>query len=180
MSLLILHVIHSLIGYILIVQIFNYATWSLFPEHHFRRWAKLTSIFLVIAFALNNKLDFEFVSYSWSQEHFAPSFLWLDVIVDRLHLHETSRQMCRDHHEHSELFQDINWIHDEKYHPCPRWFVLSSTTLLPSLQPKLVHVLGYTLTSLLSNICPSLAWSVTIFYLKNVVRISPPLKKFLV
>ena len=29
--------------------------------------------------------------------------------------------MCRDHHEHYELFQVIDWIHDEKYHPCPRW-----------------------------------------------------------
>ena len=28
--------------------------------------------------------------------------------------------------------QDINWFHDEKYHPCPRWFVLTSTTRLPS------------------------------------------------
>ena len=84
--------------------------------------------------------------------------------------------MCRDHHQHSELFQDINWIHDEKYHPCPRWFVLSSTTLLPSLQHKLVRVLGYTLSSLLSNICSSLAWNITTFYVKNVVGISPPLE----
>ena len=61
--------------------------------------------------------------------------------------------MCRDHHQHSELFQDINWNHDEKYHPCPRWFVLSSTTLLPSLQHKLVHVLCCTLSSSISNWC---------------------------
>ena len=85
--------------------------------------------------------------------------------------------MCHDHHQHSELFQDNNWIHDEKYHPCPRWFVLSSTTLLPSLQHKLVCVLCYTLGSLLSSICSSLPWSITIFYVKYVVRISPPLKK---
>ena len=41
---------------------------------------------------LNDKLEFEFVSYSWSQDHFASSFLWLDAIADRLHLHETSQQ----------------------------------------------------------------------------------------
>ena len=34
----------------------------------------------------------------------------------------------------------------------PRWFVLSSTTLLPSLQHKLVRVLCYTLSSLLPSI----------------------------
>ena len=35
MSLLILQVIPSLIGYIIIVQLFNCATWSLFLEHNF-------------------------------------------------------------------------------------------------------------------------------------------------
>ena len=84
--------------------------------------------------------------------------------------------MCRAHHQHSELFQDINGIHDEKDHPCPRWLVLSSTTLLPFLQHKLVLVLCYTLSSLLSSNCSSLHWSITIFYVKNVVRVSPPLK----
>ena len=50
---------------------------------------------------------------------FASSLLLLDVIAARWHPHEISRQMCRDHHQHSELFQDINRLHDEKYHPCP-------------------------------------------------------------
>ena len=27
--------------------------------------------------------------------------------------------MRREHHQHSELFQDIYRILDEKYHPCP-------------------------------------------------------------
>ena len=69
-------------------------------------------------FALKSKLNFEFVSYSWFQKPFASSFLWLDVIDDWLHLHEISRQMCHDHRQPYELFQDINRIHDEKYHPC--------------------------------------------------------------
>ena len=84
--------------------------------------------------------------------------------------------MCREHHQHSELFQDINWIHDEKYHPCTRWFVLSSTTLLPSLQHKLAHVLCYTLSSLLSSNCSSLPWSIIVLYVKNVLRFVPPLE----
>ena len=100
---------------------------------------------------------------------------WLDVVTDQLLLHELSRQRCRDH-QHSELIQDIKWIHDETYHSCPRWIVLSSTTLLPSHQHKLVHVWCYTLSSLLSSNCSSLPWSITIFYVKNVTRITPPLK----
>ena len=74
------------------------------------------------------------------------------------------------------LFQDIKWINDETYHPCPRWIVLSSTTLLPSHQHKLVHVWCYTLSSLLSSNCSSLPWSITILYVKNVLRIVPPLE----
>src|SRR3954464_1619285 len=34
---------------------FDRATWSLFPKHHFRRRAKLTSIFLVIPFHLKQR-----------------------------------------------------------------------------------------------------------------------------
>ena len=89
---------------------------------------------------------------------------------------ERLNKICHGHHQHSELFQDINWIHDEKYHPCPRWFVLSSTTRLPSVQHKLVRVLCYTLRSLLSSICSSLPWNITTFYVKNVVVILPPLE----
>ena len=59
---------------------------------------------------------------------------------------------------------------------CSRWFVLSSTTLLPFVQQKLVRALWYTLRSLLSSNCSSLPWRITIFYVRNVVRISPPLE----
>ena len=58
MSLIILHVIHSLIGYTIIGLIFNCATWSLSPEHHFPRWAKLMLIFLVISFRLEQQAWF--------------------------------------------------------------------------------------------------------------------------
>ena len=83
--------------------------------------------------------------------------------------------MCRDHHRHSVLFPDSTWIHNEKYHPCPRWFVLSLTTLLPSVQHNLFAFcvnLEVTATQqlifLTSEVLPSL-------FVKNVVRISPPL-----
>ena len=84
--------------------------------------------------------------------------------------------MCRDHHQHSELFQDIIWIHDEKYHPCPSMICVIIDNIFAFPQHKLVRVLCYTLSSLLSSNCSSLPWSITIFYVKNVVRISPPLK----
>ena len=57
----------------------------------------------------------------------------------------------------------------------PRWFVLSSTTLLPSLWHKLIHVLCCTLSSLLFSFCCFLPWSITIFDVKDVVRIAPPI-----
>ena len=41
---------------------------------------------------------------------------------------------------------------------------------------QLVRVLYYTLRPLLSSICSSLPWSITIFYVKDVVRNSPPLR----
>ena len=58
----------------------------------------------------------------------------------------------------------------------PQWFVLSSATFLLSLQHKLVHVLCCTLISLLSSLGYDLPCSITVFYIKNVVRITPPLK----
>ena len=81
--------------------------------------------------------------------------------------------MCRDHHQHSELFQDINRIHDGKYHPCPSMICVIIDNILTFPQHKLVRVLCYTL---LSNICSPLPWSIAIFYVKNVVRILPPLE----
>ena len=105
------------------------------------------------------------------------SFLWLDVIVDQLHLLEnlstnlswslstnlTSSKLCVE-------------IQDEKYHPCPSMNCVIIDNILASPQHKLVHVLCYTLRSLLSSICSSLPWSITILYVKNVLRIAPPLK----
>ena len=49
------HDIPSLIGYIITMLNFNYATWSFFPEHNFRRWTNLTSILLVISFRLGQQ-----------------------------------------------------------------------------------------------------------------------------
>ena len=60
--------------------------------------------------------------------------------------------------------------------PFPRWFVLSSTPVLLSLQHKRVHVLCCPLCYSLSSLCYLLPWSITIWYVKNVVRIAHVLR----
>ena len=65
-------------------------------------------------------------------------------------------------------------IQDEKYHPCPSMDCVIIDNILASPQHKLVHILCCILISLLSNLCYVLPWSITIFYVKYVVRISPP------
>ena len=59
MSLIILQVIPSPIGYIIIVLNFNCATWSFFSAHNFWWWAKLTSIFLIISVRLEQQAWFQ-------------------------------------------------------------------------------------------------------------------------
>ena len=135
MSLIILQVIPSLIGYIIIVLNFNCATWSLFPKHNFRWWAKLTSIFLIISFRLEQQawfwvcvvpmvpITFRFIiPLTWCHRRSITSSWSLSskfVVVVK---------------QHFDSFQDINRIHDEKYQPRPSTIVLSSTTSLTSCQ----------------------------------------------
>ena len=49
-----------------------------------------------------------------------------------------------DHLQHFDFFRDVNCVHDEKYPPCPRWFLLSSTTPLTSFHRELVHIMNTT------------------------------------
>ena len=44
--------------------------------------------------------------------------------------------MCREHHQHSELFQDIYQIMDEKYHPLPSmiWVIIDNIIAFPPTQ----------------------------------------------
>ena len=91
------------------------------------------SIFLVISFCVEHQAWFRVRVVPLVPITFASSVLWLDVIDVRLHLHETSWQMCRDHHLHSERFQDINRIHDERYHPYPLiiWAIIDNIIAFP-------------------------------------------------
>ena len=67
-------------------------------------------------------------------------------------------------------------IQDEKYHPCPSMNCVIIDNILASPQHKLVHILCCILISLLSNLCYVLPWSITIFDVKNVENITPPIK----
>lgn len=49
-----------------------------------------------------------------------------------------------DHLRHFDFFRDVNCVHHEKYPPCPRWFLLSSTTPLTSFHRELVHIMNTT------------------------------------
>ena len=52
-----------------------------------------------------------------------------------------------DHLQHFDFFRDVNYVHDEKYPPCLRWFLLSSTTPLTSFHRELVHITTCSLAS---------------------------------
>ena len=99
----------------------------------------------------------------------------MSLPIDYIFMNSRDKR-CRDH-QHSELIQDINWIHNKKYHPCldelyyhrPLYCLPTNTSLfmfcvIPWDPRYLAHVLFYL------GVLPSL-------FVKNVVRISPPLKK---
>ena len=157
------------------MQLFNCATWSLFPEQNFRRWAKLTLIFLLISFALNIKLDFEFVV------PLVPITFCFIIPLTCCH----RRSVTSSRNLSTNVI--INILRSSKISIeilmrnsilCPWWSVLSSTTLLPSHQHKLVRVWCYTSSSLLSSNCSSLPWNINISYVLKVVRITPPLMNY--
>ena len=93
-SLIILQVIPSLISYIIIVLIFLIVLpGPFFPKHNLRRWAKLTSIFLVISLLLEQQTWFRVCVLTVVPITFCFHHCFdLMSSIDRLHLHETSRQ----------------------------------------------------------------------------------------
>ena len=170
------HAIPSLFGYIIDVTILTVLPGPYSRSTNFRRWTKLMSIFLIISFRFGLQacfgvcvltvvpITFRFIiRLTWCHRRSITSSCNLSTNV----LWSSSTLWALPGYQ-SDSWWEIPSL--------PRWFVLSSTTLLPSLQHKLVRVLCYTLSSLLSSICFSLPWSITIFYVRDVVRISPPLK----
>ena len=89
---------------------------------------------------------------------------------------KTSRQICRVHCQQFDFFQVVcrNAGWEIPSSPLDELCYHRQHSCLP--QHKLVHILCCILISLLSNLCYVLTWSITIFDVKNVVRIAPPLK----
>ena len=145
-------------------------------EHNSNYVFNLHRAFHIMLVVLKGNLNSKLAALSVIPTTYCFIIPLLDVVAKWLHLHEISRQMCRDHHQHSELLEGNNWMHVEKYHPFPSMIVLSSTPVLLSLQHKRVHVLCCPLSSFLFSLCYLLPWSVTIFYVNNFVSIIAPLK----
>ena len=100
----------------------------------------------------------------------------LDVVAKRLHLHEISRQMCRDHHQHSELFQGIDQMHDEKCHPCPLMICEIINNLIASPPTQTCSCFVLSLKFLAIQLILSSTLEYYHLYIKNVVSIITPLK----
>ena len=92
-SSIILQVIPSLISYIIIVL--NFLTVLSGPYSRsttFRRWGKLTSIFLILSFHLEQQAWIRAYVVFVAPIAFASSFLLLDDVAARWHLHRASQQ----------------------------------------------------------------------------------------
>ena len=116
---------------------FNCATWSLFPEHNFRWWAKLTSIFLIIPFCLKQR--------AWFRVCVIPLVsVTFRFIIPLAWCHRRPITSSWD------LSTNVSWSSSafwallgyqlnswwEMPSLSPRWFLLTSTTFLHSLWPK--------------------------------------------
>jgi hypothetical protein len=95
----------------------------------------------------------------------------LDAVAVRLHSLETSRQMCHDHLQHFDFFWDVNCVHGEKYPLALDDFVIIDNPF-DFISSRACPCYGWNLPSCLYCILP---WSIAVFYVKNVVRIAPPL-----
>ena len=84
--------------------------------------------------------------------------------------------MCRDHHQHPKLFQDIYRILDGQYHPCPSMIrvIIDHFIAFRSTQTCSCFVLYLEILAIQHLFFFTLEYYH--LYVKNVVRISPPLK----
>ena len=90
---------------------------------------------------------------------------------------KTSRQICRDHCQQFDFFQVMCRNSGWEIPSLPLdEIVLSSTIFLPPPNTNLFIFCDVSWFPLLSNLCYVLPWSITIFDVKNVVSITPPLK----
>ena len=78
-----------------------------YARSNFRRWTKLTSIFLIFSFHLKQQawLRACVESVVLIAFHFVLPFLLDGIFIESLD------KICRDHHQHFCFFRDVNWIH---------------------------------------------------------------------
>ena len=78
-----------------------------YARSNFRRWAKLTSIFLILSFHLEQQawLRACVESVVLIAFHFILPFLLDGIFIESLD------KICRDHRQHFGFFRDVNWIH---------------------------------------------------------------------
>ena len=176
MSLIILQVIPSLIGYIIIILYFNCATWSLFLEHNFSTMSEayVDLPHLIIqpwTTSLNLSLCRIRGSNSLLLHH---SFDLMSSLIDYICMKSLDNCVVIIINLMSSSRNSIEFMMGNTI-LAPRWFMFSSTTLLPSIQHNLFAFcvnLEITATQqlifLTSEVLPSL-------FVKNVARISPPL-----
>ena len=69
-------------------------------------------------------------------------------------------RICHGHHQHSEFLQDINWIHDEKYHPCPSMIcvIIDNILAFPSTQTCSCLVLYLEILAIQLMLCSTLEY----------------------
>ena len=113
--------------------ILNCATRSFFPEHKLRRWANLTiDLPRHITSPWTANLISSLCPNRGSNNLSLSSFLWLDVIVDQLHLLENlSTNLSWSLSTVWLLPSCVSKFRMRNTILAPRWIVLSSTTFLP-------------------------------------------------
>ena len=151
-----------------------------FSEHQFATIAKLTSIFLVIPFHLK-------------QQAWVRVCVITVVPITSCFVFPLTWCRCWLITTTWNLSTTVSWSSSTLWAlpgiQLNSWWVIPSLPLddscshrplycIPS-NTKLLLVLCCTLSFMLSNLCYDLPRSITIFDVKNVVRIAPPLKKFL-
>ena len=172
MSLIILQVIPSLIGYIIILLNFNCATWS-FVEQKFRRWANLTSTFLVISIVLEQQ--------AWFQVYVVPMVsITFCFIIPLAWCHHQSITSSWN------LSTNVSWSSSTFWglpgYQLNSWWEIPSLPLCDLYYHRRHHCLPSDTnlillwSSLLSSLCYVPPWIIIIFYIKDVVRNAPPLK----
>ena len=88
------------------------------------------------------------VTYRWFHRLSASHYFWLDHVTLFNYIFLTPPdKFCCDHRQHFDFFQDVNRIHDEKYHPGPSIICVVIDNILAFLSnTRLGHVLRYTLS----------------------------------